>query len=154
MQLRDQLCFLPDDILVKVDRASMAVALEVRPPYLDHRVVEFCWRLPRRMKLRRGRGKWALRQILHRHVPEALVERPKMGFGVPLDEWLRGPLRPWAEELLAEKRLRREGFLDPAPVRRAWAEHLSGRLDRQYLLWDVLMFEAWLEEQLRGRGTA
>jgi asparagine synthase (glutamine-hydrolysing) len=150
MQLRDQLCFLPDDILVKVDRASMAVALEVRPPCLDHRVVEFCWRLPRRMRVRHGQGKWALRQVLHRHVPEALVERPKMGFGVPLDEWLRGPLRPWAEELLAEPRLRREGFLDPAPVRRAWREHLSGRLDRQYLLWDVLMFQAWLEEQRRG----
>ncbi|HWR97728.1 MAG TPA: asparagine synthase (glutamine-hydrolyzing) [Candidatus Methanoperedens sp.] len=147
MQLRDQLCYLPDDILVKVDRASMAVALEVRPPFLDHRLVEHCWRLPPRLKVHRGQGKWALRRILRRHLPPELVERPKMGFGIPIGDWLRGPLRPWAESLLGESRLRQEGFLDPAPIRRAWSEHLSGQVERQYLLWDVLMFQAWFEEQ-------
>jgi asparagine synthase (glutamine-hydrolysing) len=145
MQFLDLVTYLPDDILTKVDRASMAVALEARVPLIDHRVVEFCWRLPRETKVRGGTGKWIPRQILYRHVPPALVERPKMGFGIPLGEWLRGPLRDWAETLLDEKRLREAGLLDAAMVRRYWQEHLDGARNWQYLIWDVLMLEAWRE---------
>lgn len=147
MMFLDLVGYLPEDILTKVDRASMAASLEIRVPYLDHRVVEFAWRLPLAFKIRNGIGKWPLRQLLYRRVPEGLVDRPKAGFGTPLVEWLRGPLRGWAEELLDEGRLRNEGFLNPGPVRRKWREHLSGRRNWQYHLWDVLMFQSWLEAQ-------
>lgn len=153
MQYLDTLTYLPDDILTKVDRASMAVALEVRVPLLDHRVVELSWRLPRRFKQRGGTGKWLLRQIAYKFVPKALLERPKMGFGVPIDQWLKGPLKDWAGDLLDPSALQREGLLRPAPIARMWAEHQSGARNRQHFLWNVLMFEAWNESN-RSPGSS
>lgn len=143
MMLADALGYLPDDIMVKVDRAAMAVSLETRAPFLDHHVVEFAFRLPLRRRIRTGRTKWLLRELLDRHVPRALVERPKMGFGIPIDQWLRGPLRDWASSLLEEGRLREQGLLHTEPVARAWREHQSGRRNHQHFLWNVLMFQSW-----------
>jgi asparagine synthase (glutamine-hydrolysing) len=132
----------------------MGVGLETRVPLLDHRVIEFAWRLPMAMKLRGGRGKRLLRRVLYQYVPRHLIERRKMGFGIPLDSWLRGPLKNWAESLLDEGRLAREGFFDPAPIRRRWAEHLSGRRNWQHHLWVVLMFQAWVDHWHPSPGTA
>lgn len=135
--------YLPNDNLVKVDRASMAVSLETRLPLLDHRVAEFAWRVPLSMKVRKSQGKWLVRQLLGQYVPARLFERPKTGFSVPIGEWLRGPLRDWAEDLLSPDKLSEEGFFEPAVVRQTWLEHLSRKRNLQACLWAVLMFQAW-----------
>ena len=145
MMAIDHEAYLPDDILVKVDRASMAVSLEARVPLLDHRVVEQAWRMDPNRRFDGAKKKEPLRKILSQQVPLELFDRPKAGFGVPIDSWLRGPLRDWAESLLSEDRLRREGYLQPKPIREKWEQHLAGDADWQYLIWDVLMFQAWLE---------
>lgn len=147
MMALDTVTYLPDDVLAKVDRAAMAVSLETRVPFLDHELVEFAWRLPAALKTQDGRGKWPLREILYRHVPRALVDRPKMGFGVPVAEWLRGPLREWAEGLLGADLLREQGFLNAALVRGTWRQHLASQADWSFQLWNVLMFQAWLQAE-------
>jgi len=154
MMYLDTVSYLPDDILTKLDRATMAASLEARVPLLDPAVASWAWRLPLELKVHRGSGKWLLRRLLHRYVPAQLVERPKMGFGIPLSDWLRGPLRPWAEELLDAHRLRRDGYLAAGEIRRMWEEHLSGRRDHEALLWNALMFGAWLESARPAAETA
>jgi asparagine synthase (glutamine-hydrolysing) len=154
MMYWDLMTYLPGDILVKVDRAAMAVSLETRIPMLDHRVIEFAWSLPLKMRIRAGEAKWLLKQLLSHYVPPALTNRPKTGFGVPIDTWLRGPLREWAEELLAETRLRNDGFFDPAPIREKWHAHIDGGRNWAYWLWDILMFQAWWYSQLQQRGRS
>ena len=150
MMCWDALGYLPDDILVKVDRAAMAVGLETRAPFLDHRVADVAWRIPMSMKIRGGNNstasKWALRQILYKHVPQALIERPKAGFAIPIGQWLRGPLRSWAADLIHPDRLRSEGYLSPEPISQLWQQHLSGRYDHTTRLWSVMMWQAWREQ--------
>jgi asparagine synthase (glutamine-hydrolysing) len=146
MMYADTAAYLPDDLLVKIDRASMSVGLEARAPLLDHRLIEFAWRMPQSLKIRDGRGKWLLRRVLDKYVPKNLTERPKMGFDVPIDGWLRGPLRGWAEELIGEGRLRSEGFFEPQPIKQKWTEHVTGARNWQDSVWNILMFQAWLDE--------
>jgi asparagine synthase (glutamine-hydrolysing) len=146
MMYRDSMTYLPDDILCKVDRAAMAVSLETRSPFLDHRVAEVAWRLPLEMKIRHLESKWILRQILYRHVPKKLIDRPKMGFAVPIGQWLRGPLREWAEDLLNETTLKRDGLLDHVPIQIIWKQHLEETYDWTSPLWGVLMFQAWMKK--------
>jgi asparagine synthase (glutamine-hydrolysing) len=147
MMFYDMMMYLPDDILVKIDRAAMAVSLETRVPFLDHRVIDLASRLPLHMKIRSGINKWCLREVLYKRVPKKLIERPKMGFGVPIGDWLKGPLRDWAEHLLDEKRIIQSGYFQNSEIQKKWQEHCSGERNWQYYLWDILMFESWREEE-------
>jgi asparagine synthase (glutamine-hydrolysing) len=144
---QDTVSYLPDDILVKVDRAAMGVSLETRAPFLDHRIAELCWRMPRHLKIRNSERKWLLRRVIQRYLPQYNDNRPKMGFAIPLADWLRGPLRPWAEDLLSSDRLKKGGYLNVGYIRNRWAQHLSGHHDAHRFLWSVLMFQGWLERQ-------
>ena len=154
MMYMDSMTYLPDDILVKVDRAAMFNSLETRVPFLDHRIIDLAWSLPLSMKIRGGQSKWILRKVLYKYVPKELIERPKMGFGIPVGEWLHGPLKDWVEGLLDGARLKKEGFFDPTFVRSIWQEHLSGRRNRVAFLWTVLMFQSWLERQKQTEFSA
>ena len=145
MMVLDLATYLPNDILVKIDRAAMASSLETRVPFLDHKLIEYVWKIPHSLKYRNNQGKWILRQILNKYVPKKLTERPKMGFGVPIDTWLRGPLKDWAENLLDEKRLQQDGYLNSKIIRLKWKEHILGKKNWQSDLWDILMFQAWIE---------
>lgn len=147
MMYLDLVTYLPDDILTKVDRASMGVGLEVRIPFLDHRVVELAWKIPLQMKIHNGCSKWILREILYQYIPQKLIERPKAGFAIPLDSWLRGPLRDWAESLLDTRKIQMEGYFNAGPIQHKWKQHLSGKMNCQDQLWDILMFQAWLENE-------
>jgi len=149
----DALAYLPGDVLCKVDRASMAASLEAHVPFLDHGVAALAARIPMAMKIEQGTGKAILRKLLHRHAPASLFERPKAGFAVPVGEWLKGPLRDWAEDLLDEATMRREGYLDPDPITRRWRQHLSGARDSTQAIWAVLMFQSWLRQQQEGASS-
>ena len=146
MMTLDLLTYLPDDILVKVDRAAMASSLETRVPFLDHKLIEHVFKIPHSLKYRNGNGKWILKRILNQYVPKSLTQRPKMGFEIPIGSWLRGPLRDWAENLLNEKRLNQENFFNTKFVRAKWLDHLDGKKNWQHDLWDILMFQVWLEK--------
>ena len=147
MMYWDTLTYLPDDILCKVDRASMATSLETRAPFLDHKLIELAWRLPIEMKIKNNTGKLILRQLLNNYVPKNLIDRPKIGFGLPVGDWLRGPLRDWAEDLLDESQMISDGYFYPDPIHQIWREHLSRKLDWTGFLWSILMFQSWLKAE-------